>query len=286
MGSQINFTVGKDYDGKLVKEFLRRGCGVSASLLTQLKLVKNGIVKNGNHVRSVDRVYFGDMITITMPQDKNDIIPVNLPLNILYEDDYLIVFDKRPFMAVHPVHGHIDDTLANGAAYYAQSKGEHWTFRAVNRLDRDTSGALLVAKDAYSAALLPKTVTKKYIAVCEGIINKRGTVDAPIRLKEGHTIQREVGEGGINAVTHYKPLKQVNGHTLVEFDLETGRTHQIRVHMSSLGFPLAGDDMYGGKRDLICRQALHCGELSFIHPVTKNFISVCCPLPDDIMSLL
>ena len=286
MGSQINFKVGKEYDGRLVKEFLRKECNVSAALLTRLKLSENGITNNGVHTRAVDRVYFGDTITITLPQDKNGIAPVALPVHILYEDEHLIVFDKQPLMAVHPVHGHIDDTLANAAAYYALSKGEQWTFRAVNRLDRDTSGALLVAKNAYSAAILPKTVRKKYIAVCEGIIEKGGTVNDPIRLKEGHSIQREVGEGGVSAITHYRPIKYFNGHTLTEFDLETGRTHQIRVHMSSIGFPLAGDDMYGGKRDLISRQALHCGRVSFLHPVTKEPVSIDCPLPSDIMSIL
>lgn len=286
MGSQIKFVVNQENNGRQVKDFLRKECGVSASMLTQLKLVPNGITNNGVHVRTVDRVSKGDTVVITLPCDKNEIIPVNLPIHILYEDEHLIVFDKKPLMPVHPVRGHIDDTLANAAAFYAQSKGESWTFRAVNRLDRDTSGALLVAKNGYSAALLPKTVRKKYVAVCEGLIDKPGTVSLPIRLKEGHTIQREAGQGGISAVTHYKPVKQSNCHTLVEFELETGRTHQIRVHMSSIGFPLAGDDMYGGSRDFISRQALHCARLDFIHPVNQKFISIDCPIPNDIMNIL
>lgn len=286
MGIKIKFTVPKDYDGKLVKDFLRKKCEVSASLLTQLKLVENGITNNGKHIRAVDFVKAGDEIILTLPEDKNEIQPVNLPIDIIYEDEHIIVFNKSPLMAVHPVHGHIDDTLANAAAYYAQSKGELWTFRAVNRLDRDTSGALLVAKNVYSSALLPKTVKKKYIAVCEGIITEGGTVDAPIRFKEGHTIQREVGEGGVRAVTHYKPVKTHNNHTLVEFDLETGRTHQIRVHMSYLGHPLAGDDMYGGSLSHITRQALHCGEISFIHPISGEKVEIICPLPKDILEIV
>lgn len=286
MGTKINFTVPTEYDGRLVKDFLRRGCGVSAALLTQLKLCNNGITNNGTHTRAVDAVKMGDVITITLPDDKNDITPVKLPIDILYEDEHLIIFNKAPFMPVHPVHGHVYDTLANAATYYAKSVGSVWSFRAVNRLDRDTSGALLVAKNAYAAALLPNTVRKKYIAVCEGIIEKGGTVNTPIRFKEGHTIQREAGEGGVSAVTHFKPIKTYNNHTLVEFDLETGRTHQIRVHMSSIGHPLAGDDMYGGSLDLINRQALHCGEVSFIHPINGERIVVVCPLPDDIAGLM
>ena len=286
MGTKINFKVNEDYDKKLVKEFLRRKCEVSSTLLRQLKLIDNGITRNGEHIRAVDTVNVGDEIVITLPEEKNDITPVNLPINILYEDEHILIFDKAPFMAVHPVHGHIDDTLANAAAYYAKTHGELWTFRAINRLDRDTSGTLLAAKNAYAAARLPKTVKKKYIAVCEGTIENGGTVDAPIRLKEGHSIQREVGEGGVRAVTHYKPIEWGNNHTLVEFDLETGRTHQIRVHMSYLGYPLAGDDMYGGSRALINRQALHCGEVSFIHPITNELMRVESQLPKEFTHIL
>lgn len=283
---KINFTVTEKYDGKLVKDFLRRECMVSASLLTGLKQTENGITNNGVHIRAVDKIYQGDIITITLPQDKNEIEPVNMPVDIVYEDEYLIVFNKKPFMTVHPVHGHIDDTLANAAAYYAKTKNENWTFRAINRLDRDTSGALLAAKNSYCASLLSKSIKKKYIAICEGEIIQRGTVNAPIRFKEGHSIQREVGEGGISAITHYNPIKYINGHTLTEFELETGRTHQIRVHMSYLGHPLAGDDMYGGSLEYINRQALHCQSLSFEHPISKEEIYIECPMPDDMLKII
>ena len=286
MGIQIKFTVDENNDGIQVKNFLRGDCDVSATLLRQLKLVENGITSNGVHIRTIDKLYSGDEVAITLPDEKNEIEPINLPIKILYEDEHIIAFDKSAFMTVHPVHGHIDDTLANAAAYYAESKGEVWSFRAVNRLDRDTSGVLLTAKNAYAAALLPKSVKKIYIAVCEGIIKEGGTVNAPIRLKEGHSIQREVGSGGVNAVTHYRPLKYGNGHTLTEFDLETGRTHQIRVHMSYLGYPLAGDDMYGGSLKYISRQALHCREVCFQHPVTKKQIRIESVLPEDILNIL
>lgn len=286
MSGQIKFTVPMEYDGKQVKEFLRRKCLVSASLLTGLKLVENGITRNGSHVRAIDYVKVGDSIAIAFPEDKNEIEPINIPLNIIFEDEHIIIFNKAPFMAVHPVHGHIDDTLANAAAFYAKEKGEHWTFRAVNRLDRNTSGAVLVAKNAYCASILSKTVKKKYIAVCEGILGNAGTINAPIGIKKGHSIQREVADGGVTAITHYKPIFSKNNCTLVEFDLETGRTHQIRVHMSYMGYPLAGDDMYGGSLERISRQALHCGELTFVHPVTQKKLDIKCPLPKDILNLL
>ena len=286
MSTTINFYVGIDYDNKSVKEFLRRKCEVSSTLLTQLKLCPNGITRNGEHIRTIDILRVGDDVAITLPQEINNINPVNLPVKILYEDEHIIVFDKAPFMAVHPVHGHIDDTLANAAAYYAKCKGEVWTFRAINRLDRDTSGVLLTAKNPYAAAKLPKSVNKKYVAVCEGILKNSGTVDMPIRFKEGHSIQREVGEGGVRAVTHYKPIKWGNNHTLVEFVLETGRTHQIRVHMSYLGYPLAGDDMYGGGLEFINRQALHCEEVSFLHPITGEMMKVDSGLPKEFLDII
>ena len=283
---RIKFTVPKEYDGKLVKEFLRRECLVSATLLTQLKKTGNGITNNGVHTRSVDRIKTGDVIEITLPEDKNEIKPVDLPINIIYEDEYLIAVDKPPYMAVHPVHGHIDDTLANALAYYSMQKGEVWTFRAVNRIDRDTSGVVLIAKNMYSAPILSSTAKKKYIAVCEGEIKHGGTADQPIRLKEGHSIQRETGEGGVNAVTHYYPIKYGNGHTLTEFELETGRTHQIRVHMSAIGHPLAGDDMYGGSLDKIGRQALHCASVTFVHPKTRKYMTIESPVPKEFIEII
>lgn len=276
----LEFVVTPDYDGESVKVFLRKYCNVSARLLTDLKKYPNGITANGKHIRSIDILHTNDIVCLNLPEEKNDIIPVNMKINIVYEDKYIIIIDKPPFMPVHPVHGHIDDTLANAVAYYAQNKGEKWTFRAINRLDRDTSGLVLIAKDSYSAALLGGSVEKVYIALCEGIICGEGTIDAPIRLKEGHTIQREVGEGGVSAITHWKSINTLFNHTLLSVKLETGRTHQIRVHFSSLGLPLAGDDMYGGHRNIFSRQCLHCAELDFIHPINKEKMIIKSKLPN------
>ena len=285
MGTEIKFTAGDDHGGDL-KTFLRRRCGVSASLLAQLKREERGLLINGVHARSVDSVSCGDVVTITLPDDKSDIPPVDIPVTVLFEDEHIIAFDKPPFLTAHPVRGHQGDTLANAAAFHAMKRGESYSFRAVNRLDRDTSGVLLCAKNAYCAYALPKTVKKVYVGICEGVVTSPGTIDAPIRVKEGHTIERETGEGGVPAVTHYTPIKTANGHTLLRFDLETGRTHQIRVHMASIGHRLAGDDMYGGSRALIDRQALHCAEMTFIHPVTKEKIKIISPLPKEFNEVL
>ena len=286
MGVTIKFPVAQEYGGMRLREYLRRKCGVSASLLTALKQTAHGIEINGVHARVVDHIKPGDDVAITLPDDESDIPPVPIPVAVLYEDEHAIVFDKPPRLTVHPVRGHQGDTLANAAAFYAARRGEQYAFRAVNRLDRDTSGALLAAKNAYAAALLPKSVSKVYVGVCEGIIKTKGTVDKPIRLKEGHTIERETGEGGVRAFTHYEPLLSGNGHTLLRFTLETGRTHQIRVHMSSIGNPLAGDDLYGGSRALIGRQALHCAEVSFVRPVSNEEITVKAPLPEEFERLV
>ena len=286
MGAEIKFPVEENSNGVKLKYFLRNKCGVSAALLTKLKQTERGLEINGAHARSVDVIHSGDIVSLNLPDDSSSIPPVKMEVEVLYEDEHAIVYNKPPFMAAHPVHGHQGDTLANAAAYIAAQKGETYAFRAVNRLDRDTSGALLAAKNAYSAALLPKSVKKVYIGVCEGKISRAGTINSPIRIKEGHTIERETGEGGVSAVTHYTPLYVGENHTLMRFDLETGRTHQIRVHMASIGHPLAGDDMYGGSRKLIARQALHCASITFIRPVVCEEITVEAPLPGEFMELL
>ena len=286
MGVTIKFTVPDEYSGIRLREYLRKKCGVSASLLTSLKQYPEGITLNGVHARVTEILKSGDITVIMLPDDECTAEPADLSAEILYEDEHIIVFNKPPYMPTHPVRGHQNDTLANAAAFLAQKKGQKYTFRAINRLDRDTSGALLAAKNSYAAALLPKTVHKIYVGVCEGIITQGGTIDAPIRLKEGHTIERETGEGGISAVTHYEPIFSGGGHTLLRFRLETGRTHQIRVHMASIGHSLAGDDMYGGSLEFISRQALHCAEISFQHPITNKQITEIAPIPQEFFALI
>ncbi len=287
MSTVLTFTVPEEFDSKPAKFFLRNYCHLSAGLLTTLKKTDMGILCNGILLRTIDKVYTNDTVRLTLPDDENHILPVQMPLNIRYEDSYIMVIDKPPHMPVHPTHAHITDTLANGVAYYLQSKHEQSSFRALNRLDRDTTGLVLIAKDRYCAYNLATHFQKRYIAVCQGILTSSGTVNADISLLEGHTIQRTAGTGnGITAVTHYNPLYCQNEHTLVEFRLETGRTHQIRVHMAYLGYPLAGDDMYGGSLARIQRQALHCQQISFVHPVTHQMTEISSPLPEDMCSVL
>ena len=207
----MKFVVERELDGISVQNFLKRHCNVSSRLLIKLKRTENGITANGKHIRSIDILHFGDMVEIRMPEDENEIAAVNNPVEIVYEDDEVLIFNKPPFMPVHPVREHQLDTLANYAVYYARSKGENYAFRAVNRLDKDTSGLVLTAKSSFAMTYLTKRVKKVYVALCEGELSGSGTINAPIRLKEGHTIQREVGEGGINAITHYRAIKTMYG---------------------------------------------------------------------------
>lgn len=261
------FTVPEPNNGQTVKTFLRRACGITARSMTLLKYAGMGITRKGVELRAHDKVAAGDVLELTLPPDKNEVLPIKGALDILYEDDYLLLVDKPPFMPVHPTKVHQTDTLANLVSCYQQERGESYTFRALNRLDKDTSGCVLIAKDRIAYSLTLPSVEKSYVAVCEGIITEAGTVDAPIALAEDSKIRRCVRGDGAHAVTHYRPLACGNDHTLLEMKLETGRTHQIRCHMSYIGHPLAGDDMYGGSLRYIDRQALHCRKMQFIHPV-------------------
>ena len=283
----LKFTVPAEFDGALLKTFLRRGCGLSSHLMVSLKQTENGILRNGRHARVIERVAAGDMVTLRLPEETCAAEPAMLPLTVIYEDAHLLVLDKPPGMPVHPTScGHQRDTLANAVSYYMRKKGERYAFRPLNRLDKDTTGLVLAAKEPYSAFCLKTGVEKQYIAVCEGVFSGSGTVDAPIRIKEGHTIERQAGNGGQRAVTHYKTLAGNHNHTLAQFTLETGRTHQIRVHMAYFGHPLAGDDMSGGSTEYIARQALHCERLSFAHPITGKKMELFSPLPNDMARLI
>ena len=205
----------------------------------------------------------------------------DLKVPIAFENESLIVFDKPSGVPVHPSAKHQGDTLGNCFS----SMFEGLAFRPVNRLDRDTSGLCLVAKSTYSASLLQKNFSKVYYAGVHGITDGYGTIDAPIARERESIITRCVREDGQKAVTHYTRILCSEKYSLLEIHLETGRTHQIRVHLSHIGHALAGDDLYGGLRDDISRQALHCGELSFSDPVSGKTITVKSDIPDDIRKL-
>lgn len=280
------FTVSSDNSGQTLKTFLRREVGISARSMTVLKYAGMGVFRSGIEIKAHDIVNDGDIIEIQLPPDSNDAESVEGRLDILFEDDCLLIVNKPYSMPVHPVKVHQLDTLSNIVAYYQQSRGESYTFRALNRLDKDTSGCVIIAKDRIAYSLVQPTAEKKYIAVCEGEISEGGVIDAPIALEKDSKIKRCISSDGDPAVTHYKPLDCANSHTLCELWLETGRTHQIRCHMSGIGHPLAGDDMYGGSLKYIQRQALHCRDVSFIHPVTKEKIIINTEIPEEFFAIM
>ena len=278
---KIEFAVTNEDDGKSVGEFLRKS-GASRRLITKLKQLDGGITLNGAPARTVDIVHGGDVAAIDMQigeaLDENP----DLFAPIVYEDDDVAVYNKPVDMPVHPSHKHRYDTLGN--LFAAQHKG--MTFRPINRLDKDTSGLCAVAKNPFSAARLSGDIEKTYFAVVCGKLTGGGTIDAPIGRCDGSVITREVRPDGQRAVTNYTVLGGNGKYTLVRIKLETGRTHQIRVHFAHIGYPLAGDDMYGGDISDITHQALHCGELVFRLPVSGEEIRLSAPIREDMLALL
>lgn len=285
-GSLFEFVVGSENDGGTLKTFLRRTCGITARSMTLLKYGDGGIFRDGMTLRSNDTVHTGEIITICLPSETNEIRPVEGTPDILYEDDHLLIVNKPAAMPVHPTKIHQLDTLANIIAFYQRKRGEGYVFRALNRLDKDTSGCVVIAKDRLTYAMVRDSVRKTYIAVCEGILDTAGVIDAPIGLADGSKMKRTVRGDGAPAVTHYQPVTHGNGHTLLDIWLETGRTHQIRCHLSSVGHPLAGDDLYGGSMRYISRQALHCRTVSLLHPLTKEELRIETDIPDVFLQII
>lgn len=276
---EIVFVVGAAEDGVTALDFLRER-GFSRRNIVKLKQ-GGGITRGGERLRTIDRVRGGDEVRVVMDDGGGAVPNPELRAVRAYEDDDVIVFDKPPFMPVHPSIRHRTDTLANlYAAMFPDT-----AFRPINRLDRNTSGLCVCAKNRLAASLLVKSVSKVYYAAVDGIIEGSGEIDLPIGRTGDSIIKRMVREDGQPAVTCYKALAHNNGRTLLKIVLKTGRTHQIRVHFAHIGYPLCGDEMYGGDCSEISRQALHCGRVSFIQPVTGERIELESLLPEDIRRL-
>lgn len=278
----INFEITEKDDKKPIRTFLRE-FGVSASLLTKLKHTENGITKNGVFAKTIEELSTGDTLTIKIENSGSIARPMCIDIEIPYEDEDIIVLNKPPLLPVHESRNHIGDTLSNFVAYHC---GENMAFRAVYRLDRDTSGLVLVAKNELAAAKLAGKIKKDYYAVVDGTIENDGIVDAPIARCGDSIIKRKVDENGETAITEYFPIKSNGNATLVKFNLKTGRTHQIRVHMEHIGHSLLGDKLYGGDCSLISRQALHCKDVYFTHPITEKPMHITCDFPNDMKNLV
>ena len=264
MDRVLEYEIPSEYDGANITTVLKQHFKISTNLIKDLKKYKEGIQVNGEHKRVVDFVAKGDILKITIRDTASEnIVPTDIPLDIVYEDEDVLVINKLPNMPTHPSMGNYENSLANGVMYYYKSKGEERVFRAVNRLDKDTSGLMAVAKNSYIHARLGEEIQKKelkrkYMCIVCGDVEHDGTVDAPIRRADGSVINRIVAPDGQRAVTHYRVIKRYGEYTLLEMKLETGRTHQIRVHMAYIGHPLVGDWLYGTEdHNIAKRQMLH-----------------------------
>ena len=275
-------------EGKELREIMREHFDFSARLRNRIKREKLVMV-DGVSTPGWKKPVVGAEIRITLPDETSGFKPQNIPLDIVYEDDELMIINKQPGLIVHPTKGHPTGTVANALMYYMEQTGKPFKIRFVNRLDMDTSGLLVVAKNSYTQndytkQMKENTVEKRYIAVVKGIVESdEGTIDLPIGRPDPDHVRRGVMEDGAPSVTHYKVLDRYNGYSLVELLLETGRTHQIRVHMSHIGHPVLGDWLYEGLNPLLIdRQALHAAKLTFTHPMTKKRMTFEAPIPEDI----
>ena len=288
---KLEFVIDEAFAGKTVLVFLKAQ-GFSSRIIKDIKYNPHGILIKNKKVTVQKQLKKGDRLTVYIREKReNGVKPVNMPLDIVYEDRDVIVVNKPPFMATHPSQDNYDNTLANALTYYFSQKNEECTIRPVNRLDKNTSGIILVAKNALSAGILSddlkeKRIKRQYLAIVEGRVTQNGTVDAPIGREDGSAIKRCVREDGDSAVTHYEVLKAGDDFSLIRLTLETGRTHQIRVHMSHIGHPVAGDFLYGREfSGGIKRHALHSCNIAFTHPVDKTELYFEVGLPDDMEKL-
>lgn len=300
MNRTLTYQIPEESDSIRIGDFLQTK-GYSRKIRTHIKQHPHSLFLNGEEVLSYRVLHTGDHLTVHLAEDESseNILPVSIPLDIIYEDEDLVIINKSANMPVHPSIGNYENTLANGAVHYYARQGESFVFRCINRLDRDTTGLLILAKNMLSGAILSlqmknREIHRTYLSIVEGQIPEKGTISAPIARLSDSLIQRTVDwENGETAVTHFQLLRYLaktpsfcpdfpsRGISLIRLQLETGRTHQIRVHMTHLGHPLVGDTLYNPDTRLMTRQALHSHSLEFIHPITGKPMYFEAPLPED-----
>lgn len=295
MSRRLELAVTSELAGVKVDTLLKKHLGLSGTVVRRIKWLEDGILVDGVRVHTDFRPEAGQVLSVRLsdPQRNSGIVSAPGPLDIIYEDEDLIVLNKAPGVSVHPGPGHYDDTLGNFLLdYYEQTKQEA-DFHPVHRLDRGTSGLLVAAKHPYAQEVLKTQLhtagfRRVYLAVCEGVLEpSAGVIDAPLGPKPDSLMEQIVRPDGKPARTRYETLKVRNGRTLLRLELDTGRTHQIRVHLAYIGHPLTGDFLYGTQdRDLIPRPALHSAQLSFRQPITGEELEFVFPLPLDMIRLL
>lgn len=290
---EVRYKIDKADEGCKIGDFLRQK-GYSKRNIIALKKYPEKILVNGKWEYVIYILKDGDELILRFEEEVSSvrIEPQDIPIDIIYEDEDILVVNKPPFMPIHPTVNHERNTLANAVMYYYQKQGLEHVFRCMNRLDANTSGLTIMAKHKYSAAQLGEAmrnrkIHREYCAIVWGEdLPDEGCINMPIGKKEGSVIERMVRDDGLDAITHYQVLQRKNGLAFIKLKLETGRTHQIRVHMKEIGHPLIGDDLYAPEHMLMNRQALHSAKLVFQHPMTGQEITLECPIPDDMMHML
>lgn len=291
MERKLEYIITEEFHNKSIEQFLKAQ-EFPHQAIVQLKKTKEGILLNGVWAYVTGKLCTGDVLSLHLVEEvgESSITPLYTPLTIVYEDDDLIIIDKPAHMPIHPSMNHHSGTVANGLMFYYYEKGIPFTFRAVNRLDRDTSGLTMVAKHLLSSGILSRQISSKmirrtYRAICQGFVPESGTINASIARKADSTIERCVDEiNGERAITHYTRVAYDKSKdlSLVELSLDTGRTHQIRVHMKHIGHPIIGDFLYHPDFRFCQRQALHSCRLTFVHPITKKEMHFASDLPEDL----
>ncbi|MFD3447475.1 RluA family pseudouridine synthase [Microbacteriaceae bacterium 4G12] len=293
-GQWCEIIVPAAWQDKTIDQILKEEYQVPKKLLHQYRMDK-AVRLNGEQVRWSAPLQEGDKLQIHMFQEEEyGVTPEYMDIHIIYEDDHVIIANKPFGMDTHPSEKGGEGTLANGIAYHLQLAGIQTKVRHIHRLDKDTTGGVVFAKHALAGAIMDRLLAERqikrtYIALVEGKLKqKKGTIDAPIGRDRHHATRRRVSPKGDTAITHYEVLQYIRKQdmTLVRLQLQTGRTHQIRVHMSHLGYPLVGDSLYGGQTKIFNRQALHAASIQMLHPITKEYIEVEIPLPHDFTLLL
>lgn len=292
---RLTHTVTARQAGKTVFVILRYGLGLSGTVLRRVKWLEDGILLDGERVHTDHRAAAGQTLSVRLsdPTAETDIPPVGLPLDIVYEDRDITVVNKAPGMPSHPGPGHWRDSLGSALVYHWQQTDPWAVFHPVHRLDKGTSGLMVAAKHPFAQEQLKNQLhtaafRRVYLAICDGVpVPAAGTIDAPIRRADSSVLKRSCAADGMRAVTHYRTLRVLDGRALVELELDTGRTHQIRVHMAHIGCPLTGDFLYGTERpELITRPALHSARLELGHPVTGEGMRFEAEMPEDMAGLV
>ena len=292
MKRTLIYEITNEYQGYSIEKFLKTK-GYSSANITAIKKMPENVVIDGKWEHMNRKLMAGETLTVNISEEASSkqIPAVKMDLDIVYEDEDIMVINKPAGLPIHPSLNHYEDSLANGLAYYFEAQGKPFIFRCVNRLDNNTSGLTVIAKHLVAAGILStmvknREVKREYLAIAEGHIEPAtGTIDAPIGRVDENGIMRQIDfENGERAITHYQVIKEKNGHSLVSIHLETGRTHQIRVHFKYIGHPLAGDHLYNPTSSIMSRQALHSHKLEFKHPITGEELCFTADLPEDMLN--